>query len=125
MNVILVPVGSHGDVHPFVGLGIALRGRGHRVTVVSSAYFEPLVRRVGLDMVPLGTSELYREIAADPDLWHPTRGFKAIFRRAVHPFIRPTFEAIERLHVPGETVVVGSSLAFGARVAQEVMGVPT
>ena len=32
MRVLLIPVGSHGDVHPFVGLGHALRARGHQVT---------------------------------------------------------------------------------------------
>ena len=49
MKVLLVPIGSAGDVHPFVGLGLALRRRGHDVTVITSGYFEALLRRVGLD----------------------------------------------------------------------------
>ena len=38
-HVILCALGSSGDVHPFVGLGRALRQRGYRVTVVTAGYF--------------------------------------------------------------------------------------
>ncbi|MEE2612516.1 MAG: glycosyltransferase, partial [Acidobacteriota bacterium] len=38
MRVLLIPVGSAGDVHPYVGLALALRGRGHDVTLATSAY---------------------------------------------------------------------------------------
>src|SRR5207248_558546 len=34
VNILLVPIGSHGDVHPFIGIGLALRARGHRVRVI-------------------------------------------------------------------------------------------
>jgi UDP:flavonoid glycosyltransferase YjiC (YdhE family) len=33
MNFVMTPVGSSGDVHPFIGLGRALRSRGHDVVV--------------------------------------------------------------------------------------------
>lgn len=42
-HVLLLPVGSHGDVHPFVGIGKALRDRGHRVTTITSEPFHGLV----------------------------------------------------------------------------------
>ena len=34
MHFIVSPIGSAGDVHPFLGLAVALQQRGHRVTVV-------------------------------------------------------------------------------------------
>ena len=36
MHAILASLGTDGDVLPFIGLGVALRARGHRVTVVAS-----------------------------------------------------------------------------------------
>jgi UDP:flavonoid glycosyltransferase YjiC (YdhE family) len=30
-NILLLPIGSSGDVHPFVALGLGLGDRGHRV----------------------------------------------------------------------------------------------
>ena len=41
MKVLVVPMGSHGDVHPFLGLGEALRERGHHVTFLLIEHFGP------------------------------------------------------------------------------------
>src|SRR4051812_35945374 len=78
MDALLFALGSHGDVHPFVGLGLALRRRGHRVTVAANGHFAPLVERVGLDFLPIGTAEEYRTVALNADLWDPRKGFKAV-----------------------------------------------
>ena len=48
MNLLLLPMGSSGDVHPFVGLGLALKKRGHRVTIIANGYFKDMVLRAGL-----------------------------------------------------------------------------
>src|SRR5688572_21447187 len=39
-------------------------------------------------------------------------------------YMRPTYDLVVRHAVPGETVLVGSSLAFGARVARDERGIP-
>ena len=124
MNALLIAIGSHGDVHPFLGIGSALRARGHDVTVVTNSHFEPLVRKVGLGFASVGTAEEYRTLAANPDLWHPTRGFQYLMEKTLL-LVRPVYDAIVERYVPGETVVAASTLAFGARVAQDERGIPT
>ncbi len=124
MNAILIPVGSHGDVHPFLGLGQALRDRGHRVTVVTSVYFEPLVRRAGLDCVPIGTADDYLRALDDPDLWHPTRGFRVAARGAMIPGLKLIDSVLTERVVPGETVVVAAAMALAARCFQDRDGLP-
>lgn len=124
MNVILIPIGSSGDVYPFVGLGTALRERGHRVTVATNGHFAPLVARAGLEFVELGTEQDYLTVLNDPRLWHPTEAFKLVAYWAMLKGMRPTFEIIQSLNVPGETVVGAPATAFGARMAQEVFGIP-
>jgi rhamnosyltransferase subunit B len=123
-NILLIPIGSSGDVHPFVALGVALRDRGHRVTVITSVYFEPLIRKAGLECVGLGTAAEFESILLHPDGWHPTRGFQVVFRWGVLPWIRRLYDIVAERYVPGDTVVVASLLAFGARLAQEKLGVP-
>ena len=54
MHVLLIPFGSAGDVHPFLGIALALRARGHRVTFLLNEYFGPLARSLGFESVPLG-----------------------------------------------------------------------
>jgi UDP:flavonoid glycosyltransferase YjiC (YdhE family) len=125
LHCILVTIGSSGDVHPFVGLGLALKRRGHQVTLSTGSYFEPLVRSAGLDFEPLFDSDRYLGMLDDPDLWHPRRAPKFVMQNAVLPFLRPGYETVKRLYEPGRTVVATSSLALGPRVAEEKLGVPT
>jgi rhamnosyltransferase subunit B len=127
LNVLVIPVGSHGDVHPLVGVGAALAGRGHRVTVLTNDHFEPLVRRAGLPFESIATDEEFRSIMDDPDLWHPTRGWKTVFQKGILPLVRRTYDAVVRHYraAPDDKVVVAATLALGARVAQDELRIPT
>jgi rhamnosyltransferase subunit B len=107
-----------------VGLGLALRAHGHEVTIVANGHFEALVRRVGLDFAPAGTAQEYQALALRPDLWHPMKGLRLIMESAVE-LMRPVYHTIVERYVPGDTVVVASTLAVGARVAQDKHGIPT
>jgi UDP:flavonoid glycosyltransferase YjiC (YdhE family) len=124
VNVLLVPVGSHGDVHPFLGIGQTLLSRGHRVTMFTNGLFEPLAKRVGIDFVEIGTAEEFKQIISDPDLWHATRGWKKVFDNICRQLMPVQYDAIKARLVPGETVIVGATLAFGARVIRDELGVP-
>ena len=123
MRVLVVPVGSAGDVHPFVGIALALQARGHDVTVVTNAYFAPLIERVGLRLEPIGTVEQFDAITADPRLWHRVHGL-GVVAAGVAFGVEPLYRLIEREAARGDLVVVAHALAFGARVAQETLDVP-
>jgi rhamnosyltransferase subunit B len=124
MKVLLPTIGSAGDVHPVIGLASALVARGHRATIVTNPHFEELIGRQGLGFLPIGTLEQARAIVSDPDLWHARKGFGVIARKAILPAIEPVYRLIER-HADDDTVVVASGISFGARIAQERLGVPT
>src|SRR5476649_1004468 len=117
-------MGSHGDVNPFIGLGAALKSRGHRVTVITNGYFEDLVRKEGLEFVELGTRDEFLRMVNHPDLWDPIRSFYLISREGVIPSLRPMYNLVQRHAVAGQTVVVGSALALGARIAHDKLGIP-
>jgi rhamnosyltransferase subunit B len=123
LNILLPTVGSSGDVHPVVALALALKARGHRTTVITSPVFQGLIEGEGLGFLPLGTVEHARETIADPNLWHPRKGFEVVARRVIVPAIREVYDHIQR-HADATTVVVGSGLALGARVAHERLGIP-
>jgi UDP:flavonoid glycosyltransferase YjiC (YdhE family) len=122
VKLLLVPIGSAGDVHPFVGLGLALRRRGHEVTVITNGYFEPLIRRVGLDFEPVGTAEEFQEFLDEPDAWHPRKALRLVVEWMGRLLPR-VYEPVVRLYERGRTVVAAGALALGARVAQEKLGV--
>jgi rhamnosyltransferase subunit B len=121
MKVLLMPVGSSGDVHPFVGIGLALQRRRHDVTLITNGYFRPLADRVGLPFIELGKAEKYIEIQNNPDLWHPTRALKTIFGQYMPELVRQQYELLAEIADPNSLVLAGS-LAMGVRVAQEKLG---
>jgi rhamnosyltransferase subunit B len=124
MNVLLFALGSHGDVHPFVGIGRRLRERGHCVSVAANDYFRPLVEGAELEFLQLGSAEEYRALATDKKLWDPMQGPKAVFEATARQ-LRPIYDlAAEFSRRAPDSVVAASSLALGARVAQDHLGIP-
>ena len=123
MKALVVSVGSAGDVHPSVAVALALRDRGHAVSVVTNPYFAPLLERVGLPLLPIGTVAQFDATTKDPALWNQVRGMGAL-SRMVDLATRDVYHLVEREAAAGDTVVVAHPLAFGARIAQEKLGVP-
>ena len=49
MRVVLLPVGSRGDVQPFIALGLGLQAAGHRVKIVTHEEFQPTILEHNLE----------------------------------------------------------------------------
>jgi sterol 3beta-glucosyltransferase len=54
MKVVFTSFGSTGDVQPFLALAWEFRNHGHEPLLAFSPNFMPLVRRLGMESVPLG-----------------------------------------------------------------------
>jgi rhamnosyltransferase subunit B len=118
MHAVLTPVGSSGDVNPFVIVGRELRRRGHLVTLIAPEVFAGVASNAGLDFVPVGTRAEYERATNNPDLWHPRRGVAVALTEVVR-HLRPAYAAIERVYRPNETIIVGHALSFPSRVFEE------
>lgn len=53
MKILLLAIGSRGDVQPFVALGRALSARGHAVTLAAPGGFAAMAQAAGLPFHPL------------------------------------------------------------------------
>ncbi len=124
MRIVIFAMGSAGDVHPFLGVGRALAARGHEVVVAASGFFAGTVAAAGLNFRELGSAEDYERLCSHPDLWHPRRALAAVLKQGANQSYPRILDIARELHKPGDTVVVASSLAFGARNARDVLGVP-
>src|SRR5215468_2356694 len=123
-QVILVPVGTTGDVLPFVAIGLRLEQRGHKVVVAASGSHEALLDAVGLERIETLSAEADAATFGNRNFWRPTRGLRRIGERMVIPGLRPQIAAIQARFEPGNSVIVGSTLAFGARIAAEKLRAP-
>src|ERR1051325_10781304 len=122
MHVILVSVGTDGDIFPYVGLGIVLRSRGHEVTLAASAHYEPLARTHGFAFRALVSAEENHELFGHPDFWNPWKTAQLSARWGVR-FMRRQYDLLsERL--PAEAVLVANPGVLAAGLVHETVGVP-
>ena len=99
MRIIMTPVGSSGDVNPFVTIGRALRARGHTVILIASEPFAPVAAGAGLEFISNWSADDFDRITRHPDLWHPVRGLRLILRAAAGQ-LRQNYALIEKAHRP-------------------------
>src|SRR5262245_50076212 len=115
MRFVLTPVGSSGDVHPFVGIGRVLKARGHDGVVVTGGPFEDVVRRAGLGFHGTFSSKEYEAATGDPDLWRPRRGLRIVLRLSASR-LDLAYARLKEVVEPGRTVLVGHTLSFFTRL---------
>jgi UDP:flavonoid glycosyltransferase YjiC (YdhE family) len=116
-------VGSAGDVHPFIGVGKALRARGHDVVLLGNEVFADVMERAGLEFVQSGDAETFTRTNEDPDIYDPGKSLGVVIGGMVIPELRDTIASIEA-RLDGTDVLVGSTLGFAARVVRELHDVP-
>jgi UDP:flavonoid glycosyltransferase YjiC (YdhE family) len=124
MHCLLTALGSYGDVYPMIGLGMALRERGHDVTLVTNPHFAAEVAAAGLEMVELATAEEYDRLTQTPGLWSARKGLAVVFREAAVGLMQRLDEIVRTHSRAGETLLVPHGLDLASRVAAEKLGMP-
>jgi len=122
VHIIVIAVGTSGDVHPLLGLSRTFAKLGHRVSFCTSPAFAQVVERCGLRFLPFGTTEEYYAAINNPALWNPRTSLKTLWK-AVAARIRPLFDLLEA-EADKDTIMAAHPWAFGARLLQEKHGVP-
>jgi len=122
MRFLMTPVGSSGDVHPFIGIGSRLRSRGHEVIVLTAAPFEQMVVRAGLRFHPTISAEEYDRVTRDPNLWHPRKGLRIVLGEVAR-WTREAYGLVADVYEPG-MVLVGHGLSLASRLFEEKHRVP-
>lgn len=120
---ILAPLGSSGDVFPFIGVGRELRRRGYDVVLVTARHFRDAAKSAGLGFAEVLTEEEFHYATDNPDVWHPLKGPGILCRWAAHTYER-TYEQLDALYRPGQSALVEHALAWGARTFDEHRGAP-
>ena len=123
MRVLLVSVGTAGDLLPFIALGKVLRGRGHDVTILGNGYFREVAERESLRFVDVCSADEHIQRTQQRNHWTYSQSFRNGARNLLEDMPK-VYDALAAHYVPGETVVAAAGMMFGARIAQEKFGLP-
>jgi len=123
MHAILVSVGTDGDVFPFVGLGIRLRARGHRVTLVANEHYQASALQQGFAFRGLVSNRETNELIGNPDIWHPVKS-AIVGARWGRRALQRQYTLLAELVRDEDAVLVAYPPVFAARLVQEKLSRP-
>lgn len=81
-EIVLVTVGSWGDLFPMAGLGTELVSRGHKVALAASPAWSDIAEEADLGFVPVGRRVGFEDFADNPEIFGQMPfGLRAALRR--------------------------------------------
>jgi UDP:flavonoid glycosyltransferase YjiC (YdhE family) len=122
MKILIVTLGSIGDLMPFLPIAEGLRLRGHTPVIASNASYAQLIRMNGFAFAPIWESS---QKMLDDTLAHdPAQAWKIVHQEMFERATQATFDFIAPHARQGNCAVLASWSAFGAQLAHEKLGVP-
>jgi hypothetical protein len=92
MRVLLTTIGSFGDLNPYIGLGLALKRRGHEPVLAVAHAYRPHVEAAGLECRPVGPHGDPWDQALVARIMHPLRGAEFLVRDLLMPTIGEAYD---------------------------------
>ena len=123
MKILIITFGTRGDVIPYIAMGLALKNRGHSVTLISNEYFQTIVTRAGLDFIACGSREQFLNAFSHPDTAHAFKCLIVTGRHIILESLQPLYRLLAQFD-PHQTLLISNLYAMGARLAQEKLGFP-
>jgi UDP:flavonoid glycosyltransferase YjiC (YdhE family) len=122
-RIMVVTFGSLGDLHPYLGIALGLRARGHDVIVASGECYRGKIQALGLGFAPVRPDSAW---VADPELmrWfsHTRWGLIRVLKMHLR-WLREAYEDTLAA-VAGADLLVGNLAAFSLRLAAEKTRTP-
>jgi UDP:flavonoid glycosyltransferase YjiC (YdhE family) len=122
-RIVLTTFGSAGDVHPYIGLALTLKARGHSPLIATSEYYRTSIERAGVGFRPV--RPLFDP--TDPDvvalIMEPVRGGERLICDIAMANLRDAHADLRTI-ARGADLLITHPLTFAGRVVAEELGVP-
>src|SRR5689334_12545183 len=119
-KIVLNTFGSFGDLHPFVALGLALKRRGHRPVIATSAVYREKILGEALEFHPVRPD--VGVLLDRPDLiaklWDSRRATQFLVRDYLAPSVSEAFEDLRTASRDADLMLTHSAAFAGPIVAQ-------
>ena len=122
-RIVQAVIGSFGDLHPHMALGLALRERGHQVVLATSSVYTEKVLEAGLAYHPLRPDVAFADKELLSWLLHPRYGPQHLVRDWLMPQLRDTYADLADA-CAGADALISSDVVFAAPILSEAAGLP-
>ena len=124
-KIVLVTVGSLGDLHPYLAVAGALRNHGDYVTIVTHPHYKELVEKGGFSFIPMRPGP---DDVGPVDLWmnkanDSLRGTEFIVRELILPYIEDNYRVLMEATEDCD-LIISHLLTFAAPLVAEKRGIP-
>lgn len=120
-RIVVMAVGSGGDVAPMASVAAKFADRGFECTLLAPARYKRCTQGTGVIFQSIGADEIFAEVFDGDDIWHPLKGSRAAWRY-YGAAMRSGFQALRQGWSSSDTILVSSSFAVAARLAEELDG---
>ncbi len=122
-HMLLATIGSFGDLHPMIALGLELRQRGHRITLATMEIYRQKIEGLGLEFHPI-RPDLRPE---DPEFMRRImdlkKGPEVLIRELIMPSVRDMHADLSEPVSQADCIIAGE-LVFAAGMLADQHRIP-
>ncbi|HZR16083.1 MAG TPA: glycosyltransferase [Verrucomicrobiae bacterium] len=127
-RVLFATIGSLGDLHPLIGIGLELQRRGHVVRFCTSETYRSRLESLGFGfdaLRPDATPENEAVAGLVREIMDPKRGVELLLRRWILPELRATYDDLLKAVTgpPRIDLLLSGELVYPAALIAEKTGV--
>jgi rhamnosyltransferase subunit B len=117
-RIVLSTMGSLGDLHPKIAIGLELKRRGHEIVVNTWEGYREKIETLGFEFYPMRPDIDQSDRALLAELLHPRKGPETLIRELVFPNLREMYEDLVAASSGAELMVTGE-LSYVAKSVVE------
>jgi UDP:flavonoid glycosyltransferase YjiC (YdhE family) len=121
-NIVLATSGSFGDLHPYIAIGVALKNRGHRVTIATCDFYRDKVLGEGLTFSPLRPN--YVPMAGPCNVvrrtFDPYTGASFLLKQLILPYVEETYRDLLEACCGADVLLIHPTLFPAPLVAEKL-----
>lgn len=121
-KIVLATIGSLGDLHPKIALGLELRSRGHDVSIAAMEYYREKIENAGLGFSPMAPHLEPNDLDLARELMDAEKGSEKILRGLIMPNLRAMYNELLDA-VSGSDLLITGEIVWAAKSVIEKTGI--
>ncbi len=118
-RILFATIGSLGDLHPCIALGVELQRRGHRVTIATTEFYRAKVTEAGLGFHPMRPAWDPTDQALIAQCEDLRTGPEVLFRRLVLPHLKDMYADLSAAAADVDLLIAGEMVFAAPLVAEK------